>query len=406
MRYPRSAALFDRAQRSIPGGHHLSGRPLLDPNRSPLYFDRAKGCRLWDVDGHEYIDYLMAYGAFVLGYGEESVDRAAFAQTARGHLVSLNHPLHVEFIETLLERFPFAEMGAFFKTGSEATTAAVRIARRATGRRKIIRCGYHGWHDWCVPAEDFVPAGLTSQVLECRPSDPVSMAALFAENPGEIAAVILAPEMVPEAQAAVIVRLLDLARHHGSVFILDEIKTAFRTPPGSIHQRIGIQPDILTVSKALGNGWPVAATLGTRAVMENARGMHLSATYHGDTAAMAAALKTLELLDEQDVAEHLWRMGERLLSGLKERAQRHRLPVAVYGEPLPPMPFMRFDHEVATTNDAMQATFYEEVFRRGVLLHPRHLWFVSAAHGEEDIDRTLDACDGAFERVRKQQGDG
>jgi glutamate-1-semialdehyde 2,1-aminomutase len=153
-RYPRSEACYERARQVIPGGIHLSGRPLLDPQTSPMYFDRASGCRVFDVDGNQYIDYLMAFGAYLLGYAHPEVEAAAFAQAQRGRLISLNHPQHVEFIEALLPRFPGMEMGVFFKTGSEATTAALRIARRHTGRRRVARCGYHGWHDWCLPLAD------------------------------------------------------------------------------------------------------------------------------------------------------------------------------------------------------------------------------------------------------------
>ena len=403
-RYARSRAVYDRACRSIPGAHHLSGRPLLDLDRSPLYFDWAKGCRIRDVDGNEYIDYVMAYGAYALGYAHEGVDGAAFAQAARGSLVSLNHPLHVRFIEALLERFPFAEMGVFLKTGSEATTAALRIARRATGRRAVVRCGYHGWHDWCLPDDAAVPAGLAEQVLELRPVGAPALEQLFSEHPGAIAAVIVAPEMVRPFEPSVLAALAETSRRRGAVFVLDEVKTAFRTAPGSLHQRVGVTPDLLTVSKALGNGWPVAAVLGPRSVMESASGMHLSATYHGDTASMAAALATLAILDRDDVPAHLWQTGDRLIDGLRERARAHGVPVVAYGEPLPPMPFMQFRHEDEALNASISATFYEEVLARGVLLHPRHLWFVSQAHREPEVARTLDACDDAFAAVRARYG--
>ena len=340
----------------------------------------------------------MAYGAVGLGYACAEVDRAAFAQTTQGSLVSLNHPLHVQFIESLLERFPFAEMGVFLKTGSEATTAAVRIARRATGRKWVVRCGYHGWHDWCLPLEDFVPRGLDDQVIELQA--PADLASLFAAHAGEIAAVILALEMIVPLDREVFAGIAATTRENGAVFVLDEVKTAFRTSPGSIHQRLNVTPDLLTVSKALGNGWPIAAVLGTREVMENASGMHLSATYHGDTACMAAAMASMTIFERDEVASHLGRLGVRLITGLDERARHHRIPATAYGEPLPPMPFLRFTHPTPRVNDALRATFFEEVLRGGVLLHPRHLWFVSQAHREEDIDRTLDVCDRAFASAR------
>ncbi len=401
--FPKSLALHRRAERLIPGAHHLSGRPLVDPLLSPMYFERGKGARVWDVDGHEYIDFLMAFGAFGLGYANEEVDRAAFEQASRGSLLSLNHPLHLRFLEELLARFPGSEMGAFFKTGSEATTAALRIARRATGRRRVARAGYHGWHDWCLPHNEEVPAGLAAQVLEFNANAPPSLQALFDAYPGEVAAVILAPEMVLPFSGETIVALQDVSRRNGAVFILDEVKTAFRIAPGSVQRRVGIQPDLTTVSKALGNGWPVAAVLGKRNVMESAAGMHLSATYHGETASMAAALATMAIIDRDGVLAHLWEMGERFLDGLTALVRAHRVPAEAYGEPLPPMPFLRFTHPDASLNALVQSTFYQEVHARGVLLHPRHLWFISHSHRPSDIDRALDACDDAFAAARRRE---
>lgn len=399
-RYARSQALDARARAVMPGGHHLSGRPLIDAERSPLYFERGDGCMVVDADRNTYIDFVLAYGAILLGYAHREVDAAAIAQLRRGSLLSLNHPLHVEFLERLVPRFPGAELGVFVKTGSEATTAALRIARRATGRRKVARAGYHGWHDWCLPLDPGVPAGLDAQVFEFR--DPAGLAAVIAAH--ELAAVIVAPEMILPFDPAVFAQLQALARAAGAVFILDEIKTAFRTRPGTAQQRLGLRPDLTTVSKALGNGWPIGAVVGTRAVMASADGLHLSATYHGDTAAMAAALATLAIVDRDDVADHVWRLGERLIAGLTAAAARHGVPAEAYGEPTPAMPFLRFTHPDAATNDAIRATFYTEVLARGILLHPRHLWFISAAHDETHIERALEACDHGFARVADEHG--
>jgi glutamate-1-semialdehyde 2,1-aminomutase len=394
-RYSKSIQLLRRAEKVIPGGHHLSGRPLLSPEDSPLYMARGKGARCWDVDGHEYIDFIGAYGPYLLGYGNEIVDRAAYDQLRQGSLLSLNHPLHVAFAEALVARLPAAEMAVFFKTGSEATTAALRVARRATGRSRVVRCGYHGWHDWCLPLEDFVPRGLRQQVTELHVSDLAELDAILAEEP-PVAAVIVAPEMILPTDAAVFHYLMERTRACGAVFILDEIKTGLRIKPGSFQQHIGIEPDLTTLSKALGNGWPVAALVGRREIMRHAAGLHLSATYHGETTGMAASLATLEFVDENPVAEVVWRLGERLIDGLNEAARRHSVPALAFGEPLPPMPFLKFIAPEPAQNDELRVAFYREVLRRGVLLHPRHLWFVSYAHTEADIERTLEACDAAF----------
>ena len=394
MSYAKSATLAARAATIIPGAHHLSGRPLLAPSTSPMYFERAKGARIWDVDGNEYIDYVMAYGAVLLGYANDEVDSAAFEQVRSGSLVSLNHPMHLRFIETLLPRFAGAEMGVFLKTGSEATTAALRIARRATGRRKIARCGYHGWHDWCLPEDSFVPDGLREQVFEFSARDPASLRAVLDAH--DIAAVILAPEMFWPLDRGMFVELMEATRRAGAVFVLDEVKTAFRTPPGTLQQHLDIRPDLTTVSKALGNGWPIAAVVGPRELLQHAAGMHLSATYHGDTGCMAAALATLRVIDREPVIDHLWRLGARLIEGLGQAAHRHGIAAHAYGEPVPSMPFLRFTDPDQARNEAVRTAFYSSVLAHGILLHPRHLWFISYAHTDADLDRTLEVCDRAF----------
>ena len=394
--YPRSAALFARAKEIIPGGIHLSGRPLTHTDSSPMYMERANGCHVWDVDGNAYIDYLMAFGPYLLGYAHEAIDRAASAQAMSGRLLSMNHPLHVRFVETLLTRFVGMEMGIFFRTGSEATTAALRIARRATGRRRAARCGYHGWHDWCLPLETYVPEGLAEQVPEYDANRPETLRALFDAYPGQIAAVILAPEMVIPHDPAKYFELQQIARSNGAVFVMDEVKTGLRISPGTVSQRIGLVPDILTLSKALGNGWPVAAVLGLREVMRAGDGMHYSATFHGDAAAMAAAMATLDWAERTDAAAHAERTGARLIEGLNAIAKSWRVSCLAYGEPFPAMPFLRFTEPDARVNADIQRLFYEGALRRGVLFHPRHMWFMSLAHDDAVVSRTLEVADEAM----------
>lgn len=401
-RYASSRDWLARAERVIPGGHHLSGKVLTSPARSPMYLERGRGCRITDVDGNEYIDFLMAFGAFLLGYADPEVDAAARAELENGSLLSMNRPQHVLCAEALVARFDGADMAVLLKTGSEATTAALRIARRATGRRRIARAGYHGWHDWCLPLDSAVPAGLDAQVLEFDSNAPHSLEALFDAHPGEIAGVILAPEMVLPPNREVFEAIQGIAQRHGAIFILDEVKTAFRIAPGSVQARLGLTPDLTTVSKGLSNGWPIAAVLGRRDVMSHAAGMHLSATYHGDTAAMAAALTTLRIAEERGVADHVWSLGQRLIDGLNTIARELEVPATSYGEPFPPMPFLRFEHPNPETNDALRTAFYDAILARGVLLHPRHMWFISFAHQTADIDTALEHARSAMKVACEQ----
>jgi glutamate-1-semialdehyde 2,1-aminomutase len=307
--------------------------------------------------------------------------------------------LHVELVETLLPLFPGMDLGVFFKTGSEATTAALRIARQKTGRRAVARAGYHGWHDWCLPLERFVPGGLERQVAEFSANDPGSLQALFEAAPRDIAAVILAPEMVLPHDAAVFHELARITRAHGALFIMDEVKTALRILPGSVSARIGLVPDMLTVSKALGNGWPIAATLGRRDVMEVAAGMHYSATFHGETSAIAAALTTIRIVLDEDVQRHVQDLGQCLIDGLNAAIADNHVSAIAYPEPLPAMPFLKFTEPDPELNAELTRTFYREVLAAGSLLHPRHLWFLSAAHTGADVDQTLRTSRAALRKA-------
>jgi len=365
-----------------------------------MYFERGRGSRIWDVDGNEYIDYIMAYGAVLLGYAEEAVDRPAIDQIARGKLLSLNHPIHLRFLEAVLRRFPAADRAFFAKTGSEATTAALRIARRFTGRRKVVRCGFHGWHDWCFPEDSSVATGLGDQVLALREPTAEALAHVLDESSDDAAAVILAPEMVLPLRREAVHSMIEMTHRHGALFILDEIKTGFRAPGGSVQTYLDVRPDITTLSKALGNGWPIAAVVGRADVMEAGRRTHLSATYHGETAAMAAALACMEMIDREHVQDHVARLGARLIEGLSAIVSRHGVVARAYAEPLASMPFLAFAHPDERVRERMRTTFFSEMFARGILLHPRHLWYTSWSHTEADIDRTLAAADEAMAVAR------
>jgi glutamate-1-semialdehyde 2,1-aminomutase len=394
--FDRSRALFERAGRIIPGSVHVGGAPLFPPGQAPIYFERGEGCRIWDVDGNEYTDYIMAYGAILLGYANREVDAAAFEQVRRGKLLSLNHPLHLQFMEAVLARFPAAEMGFFMKTGSEATTAAVRMARRFTGRRKVVRCGFHGWHDWCFPDDGSGPAGLAEQVLRLTDIGAEGLERILSANREQVAAVIVAPEMVLPLARKPLQEMIDVAHRHGALFILDEVKTACRAPGGSVQCHLDIAPDITTLSKGLANGWPMSAVIGRAEVMRAGQGIHLSATYHGDSAAVAAALACLGIIDREDVPAYVERLGQRLIDGLNAVVARHGAPARAYPEPIAAMPFLAFTHPDQAANEALRSAFYGAMFEQGILLHPRHLWYTTLAHTGDDIDRTVAAADQAM----------
>jgi glutamate-1-semialdehyde aminotransferase len=205
--------------------------------------------------------------------------------------------------------------------------------------------------------------------------------------------------MVLPHDPAIFHELARITRAHGALFVMDEVKTGLRIAPGSVSERVGLQPDLLTVSKALGNGWPIAATLGRREVMEVAAGMHLSATFHGETSAIAAALETIRIAQRDEVQQHVHVLGQRLIDGLNVIIAESSVSALAYAEPLPPMPFFKFTERDPELNLELTRTFYREVLALGCLLHPRHIWFLSAAHTERDVDQTLEASRAALRKT-------
>jgi glutamate-1-semialdehyde 2,1-aminomutase len=185
---------------------------------------------------------------------------------------------------------------------------------------------------------------------------------------------------------------------------MDEVKTGLRIAPNSISERAGVVPDLITVSKALGNGWPIAVTLGSRDVMQVAAGMHYSATFHGDTAAMAAARVTLSVLEREPVQQHLERLGQSLIDGLNSLVKELDVPGIAFAEPLPAMPFFRFTQAEPALNAALTRGFFQEVLARGILLHPRHMWFLSYAHTDDDVAHTLEVARSALRVTLRRLG--
>jgi len=401
-RYSRSYALFEEAKKVIPGGVQASRRPLIE-GRSPVYIERAKGSHCWDVDGNEYIDYSLSLGPIILGYAHPEVDEAVIRQLGQGIVFTFNHPLQNRLAEKLVAHVPSVEMATFFKTGSEATSAAVRVARAYTGKERIARCGYHGWHDWCNVGGKGVPAVLEGQTLGFDANKPETLEALLQQHPNEFAAVIVAPETVGPDNTDLFHRLIGTTHNHGAIFILDEVKTGFRMGLSGFQGRVGIAPDLTTFSKAMANGYPIGALAGRREVMRAAEEVHISATFNGEVVSMAASLATIEILEQPGNLEHIWHMGERLINGLNQLAQKHGVDAVAAPEPMPPMPFMRFTGEGEAV-ERLREEFYAEVYAQGVLLTWGHVWFISLAHSEQDIERTLEIADAAFEVALERVG--
>jgi len=392
-RYARSYEIFEKAKTIFPGAVTRARVPHV-PGRYPIYMDRARGSHLWDVDGNEYIDWMSGYGCILLGHAYKEVDDAAVAQMRKGFIGILSNPIQYELAEDLISMVPCAEMVRLLKSGTDATTAAVRIARICTGREHVVKWGFHGWADWSVAdIPDFsagVPQCTRDIVHTFEYNDLDSVRAVFRAHPGQIACVIMMPLSTELPAPGFLEGVRSICHEHGAVFILDEIRTGFRMAPGGAQQYYGVEPDLATLSKGMANGYAISAVVGRREVMQVTPKGLFSSTFFVSSMEMAASLATLRIVRERDVIAHVWRLGEKLQAGMRELCAGSPLKAAVTG--VPPMPFLEFRLPDAVANERAKMEFFAETAARGIYFHPGHHWFVNYSHTDEDVERTLEAC--------------
>jgi glutamate-1-semialdehyde aminotransferase len=398
--FERSAALLKRAREVVPGASQtLSKNPRMFPeNAYPAYLERGSGCRVWDVDGNEYVDYILGLASITLGYDYPAVTEAVRHQAGQGSIFSLPHPLEVEVSERLTEIIPCAEMVRFFKTGSEANAAAIRVARAATGRDVVALCGYHGWLDWyaiTTPRSKGVPKDFAHFVAPFNFNDLPSLERVLDENFGKVAAVIMEATFVDAPAPGFLETVKTLAHRHGALFIFDEIVTGFRWAKGGAQEYFGVVPDLATLGKGLANGLPLAAVVGKKGLMAElgSDDVFVSSTFGGDTLALAAARATIDVYTREPVIERLWAVGRRFQEGFRAAAARVGVPVECIGYPVHPK--IVFRHQDEKEEEKRMGIFLEQTAQRGVLFHFAG-FNTSFSHSDADVDETVTACEQAL----------
>ncbi|MGD9644516.1 MAG: aspartate aminotransferase family protein [Pirellulales bacterium] len=411
-RVPRSMELYRRALELLPGGTQLISRR---PTRyacgiSPVYAARAKGARFWDVDGHEYIDWVSGIGAVVLGYADPVVDEAVREQLGHGTVYSINHPLELELAELLCRLLPCAEMVRYAKTGGEACAVAVRIARGVTGRDKVLVCGYHGWHDWYLAANLAadanldahlfpgiepigVPAALAGTTIPFPYGDSAALGQLLDDHRGQVAAVVMEPLRSQQPPAGYLAEVARLAREHQAVLVFDEVSTGFRFGLAGAQGYVGVTPDIAVLAKSISNGYPMAVVAGRREVMEPSARMFISSTYWSDTIGLRAALTTLEEIARRDVPAALWKFGARLQACLNAVAAEVGLDVRCEGLAIhPQLEFAAADDEA--TRRKLATLYIQEMAKRSC--HGYASFYLNAAQQDAELEQTEAAARDTF----------
>jgi glutamate-1-semialdehyde aminotransferase len=315
-----SQEYWDRAVGLIPCGTQTlsKGPSQYVDGVAPKYLLKGKGCHVWDVDGNVYIDYGMGLHPIILGYAYPVVDEAIINQLAHGTTFTLMHPLEVELAEKLRDIIPCAEMVRYGKNGSDVTAAAVRVARAYTGKAKVACCGYHGWQDWYIGATER-NKGVPQQVKELTKSFEYnkieSLYQLFQENKGEVAAVIMEPVSAVPPENEFLQQVKELSHKEGAVFIFDEIITGFRFALGGAQELFQVTPDLATFGKSMSNGMPLAALVGKEEIMREFEEVFFSFTYGGETLSLAAAMATIQEIEQREVLSFIWEQGKKLMDG-------------------------------------------------------------------------------------------
>jgi glutamate-1-semialdehyde 2,1-aminomutase len=363
----------------------------------PSRMIRSEGCRVWDERGREHVDYIMGLGAVALGYGHPAVTEAAVAAVREGGVGPLAPVLEEELASELVRLVRPMEQVRFLKTGAEAVAAAVRLARVATGRDRILGCGYHGWLDWCEQKEQVgVPAATRALYGSIAFDDPERTRETIRRVGDRLAAVVFEPIILKEPGREWLQVLREETHRIGALLIVDEIKTACRIAVGGATERYGLEPDLVVMAKAMANGFPLAAVGGTAAAMSGVRRTWISSTLATEWVSLAASLATLRVMVERQVPAHLARVGGRLLSGLHRLADTHSVLVAGVGG-VAEMCFLEFRDE------AMSGKLARAAARRGLLFKRSAYNFVSLAHDEATIDRTLGVLDESLSTLERAE---
>jgi len=368
----------------------------------PAQLDRARGSRVWDVDGNEYIDFRLGCGPITLGYGHPLVDQAAKEQMDRGVLTSLPVDLERRVAKLLTELVPCAEMARFFKGGGEAMYAATRVARHFTRRDRVVTCGYHGWH---LTMDDTQPQAVRALFTDLPYGRTDAFAEYLKAYGQETACVCISGDygaLRPGDPFLADVR--ELTQRHGALLVVDEIVTGFRVRRGGIHEYFGVMPDLAAFAKGIANGYPLSAVVGRREIME--QWPMISITYGGEAVSLAAAEVVLGIYRVQDVIGRLWQLAERLQVGVNEVAARRGIPFRMHGLPVCPMMGFAADAEggdrsrpASTRRDpaGYQTELFRGLYRRGIIPFP--VMYESLAHTDEEMDYAVAAFDESLQEA-------
>lgn len=376
----------------------------------PIFFNNAKGGKVIDVDGNEYLDMLCAYGPIIIGHREDEIDNAVIKQIKdNGFCMSLTQPLQNTLAKKLRDLIPCCEKMVFMKMGSDATTAAIRVARAYTKRTKILHCGYHGWHDWSSEVhgiEAGIPQKLYEDVHDFEFNNLDQVESLFKQFKDQIAAIILTPINTPGGrdvempEPGYLAGLRELATENNSLLIFDEIRTGFRVDMGGAQKMLGVIPDLAAFGKAMGNGYPISTLAGKEEFMNVlVEKVFLSSTFFPNSLSQVASLKTIEILERNNVLENIRKKGDKFANQVVDSIKDIGVPCKFTGGPW--MPYITFDPDSNYLYRKLREEFYKQLIRRKVFLQPYHHGYICYRHNSEDLDYAASMIAESLEECKK-----
>ena len=403
----KSYELYHKSLELIPG-HSLGVRRLqfYIGSEYPLFLKSGNGGRVRDVDGNEYIDLLCGYGPLILGHQEKEIDNAVIEKLASdGYCFALTNEVQFELAQKLTDIIPCAEMCLFAKTGSDVTTAAIRIARHVTKRSKVLRCGYHGWHDWCVASKAGIPSKVYEDILPFPHGDLETLEDMLKDHGHDTAAVIITPvehELnipVKDPEPGYLEGVKKLTEQFGALLIFDEIRTGFRYHIGGAQAWYGVTPHLSTFGKSLANGFALSALVGAKEYMKVAvDDVFISATFFSDGLAQLASLKTIEILERENVPQALRKKGTAFGESAERLIEKSEAPCLYSGKPF--MPYFTFHSGDETMDRRLRDIFYTSLIRNRILIGPNHHGYIAHRHTDEDLKTVLEAVDEALSDVK------
>lgn len=399
--------LWKRAKQVIPGGNMLLSKraEMFLPDQWPAYYSKAKGCKVWDLDGNEYIDMsIMGIGTNILGYAHPEVDAAIHSVVDASNMSTLNCPEEVYLAERLVELHPWADMVRFARSGGEANAIAIRIARAASGKDKVAFCGYHGWHDWYLAANlgdekslgnhllpglepNGVPANLRDTVYPFNYNRFDELQDLV--NMHDIGVIKMEVSRNKGPEPGFLENVRQLATDKGIVLIFDECTSGFRQTFGGLHKLYGVEPDMAMFGKALGNGYAITATIGRRAIMEAAQTSFISSTFWTERVGPTAGLKTLDVMEKMQSWELITHTGNQIKNRWQELANKHDLKLELWG-----LPSLAGFTIVSANNLAYKTLITQEMLSKGYLAG--NCVYTSVAHTDEIVDGYFNALEPIF----------